>query len=126
MAITSDLSSGVVAFHIAALGRNMGGIPVPEIPSKAGRRGPNDPVRDRLDVLPGIDGRAGRRADARRRLMIGKRDSVRLYPLAPRHRKRSGIKEVLLVDQNEQDVVPPKRCVWRGSLLRGSCGDRAG
>lgn len=83
MAITSDLSSGVATFHIAALGRNMGGIPVPEIPSKAGRRGPNSPVRDRLDVLPGIDGRAGRRADARRRLMIGKRDSVRLFHSRP-------------------------------------------
>ena len=44
---------------------------------------PNSPVRDRLDVLPGIDDRAGRRADARRRLMIGKRDSVRLFHSRP-------------------------------------------
>ncbi len=55
--------------------------------------------------------------------MVGKRNSVLFDPFAPRHRHRPGVKKMLLVDQNEQNIVAAggcgRRCHPRFGRLRG-------
>ena len=68
-----------------------------------------------LDVLAGVDDRAGRRANAGRGLMIGECHALRFQEFSCGNRKWPFWKKVFLVNEDEQDVVGRRGGAYRRS-----------
>ena len=76
-----------------------------------------------LDVLAGVDDRAGRRANAGRGLMIGECHALRFQEFSCGNRKWPFWKKVFLVNEDEQDVVAGGRRIRRSNSGPGGDGE---